>query len=70
MSPTQLLAELRRRQVDLVVVDDYRLHWHAPPGALTRELQQALHAAQVELIQLLRSAAVGQPQRILVQPGP
>ncbi|HLI27146.1 MAG TPA: hypothetical protein VKZ60_08755 [Chloroflexota bacterium] len=72
MTPAQLLAELRRRRVELIVVDQQRLHWYAPPGALTPELLRALHAAQADLIQLLRhpQARGAERRRILVQPGP
>ncbi len=71
MTPAQLLAELRRRRVELVVVDRERLHWHAPPGALTPELQRALYAAQADLIRLLRQGVPAEQRRqILVQPGP
>ena len=72
MTPAQRLEELRRRRVELIVVDQQRLHWYAPPGALTPELQRALHAAQAELVRLLRQPqAPGEARRrILVQPGP
>lgn len=70
MSADLLLAELRRRGVHLVVVDEYRLHWYAPPGALTPALERALHASQPALIQLIRQETVGDARRVPVQPGP
>ncbi len=72
MSPAELLAELRRRGVELIVVDDHRLHWSAPQGALSLELRRALLAQQEELIALLRSAPAGGPaaRPIPLQAGP
>jgi len=72
VSASELLEELRRRGVELVVIDRCRLHWYAPHGALTPELESALRTRQAELIALLLAPTQPQQgaQRILVQPGP
>jgi amino acid adenylation domain-containing protein len=63
MSATQLLIDLRRRGVNLSLVDG-RVTVHAPPGALTDELRAALVARRDELAALLAANDAAAPSPI------
>ena len=62
MNPEMLLSELRARDVVLTSIDD-RLRVDAPVGALTPELNGALHEHRQALLAHLASAPVAQPKR-------
>ena len=60
MTAAQLLAELRRLDVELWA-DGERLRYRAPPGVLTDALRRTLRARRLELIDVLGSDTRGGP---------
>lgn len=60
MTPVTLLPELRRRRISFCVEDD-RLRYRCPRGALTPELHERIRSHKVELLEELMRGIPQQP---------